>query len=155
MGPRDRVADKRRSEVSAVRGRARRPRSAPHRRRWDCADRPEVVAPAACEVVRWPRSTPPLQGGAHTCHLETAGAKVGGRGEKGVQKTNGNASSIPVQIRDLPPQIQVVTGWGKHSRGVRALACEGARGRTPGRAQLALRRSGSQHRLRRGRPRRG
>ena len=47
--------------------------------------------------------------------LETAGAKVGGRGEKGVQKTNGNASSIPVQIRDLPPQIQVVTGWGKHS----------------------------------------
>ena len=31
------------------------------------------------------------------------------------QDAAGASSAIPVQIRDLPEQIQVVTGWGKHS----------------------------------------
>ena len=46
-------------------------------------------------------------------------AAAAGRGTRAIlDKASGAAGSsapMPVQIRDLPPQIQVVTGWGKHS----------------------------------------
>ena len=46
-------------------------------------------------------------------------AAAAGRGTRAIlDKASGAAVStapMPVQIRDLPPQIQVVTGWGKHS----------------------------------------
>lgn len=50
-------------------------------------------------------------------------AAAAGRGTRAIlEKTagvasgsNGAVASLPAQIRDLPEQIQVVTGWGKHS----------------------------------------
>jgi pentatricopeptide repeat protein len=50
-------------------------------------------------------------------------AAAAGRGTRAIlEKTagvasgsNGTNASLPAQIRDLPEQIQVVTGWGKHS----------------------------------------
>ena len=49
-------------------------------------------------------------------------AAAAGRGTRAIlEKTAGVASgsnganALPAQIRDLPEQIQVVTGWGKHS----------------------------------------
>ena len=49
-------------------------------------------------------------------------AAAAGRGTRailektaGVAGSHGSGASLPAQIRDLPEQIQVVTGWGKHS----------------------------------------
>ena len=49
-------------------------------------------------------------------------AAAAGRGTRailektaGVAGPDGTGASLPAQIRDLPEQIQVVTGWGKHS----------------------------------------